>query len=84
MAYDITENKNDLHFIQNVEANSIIDHLDMECAHPELFTPNGPKRSINSDRFVIEVLELYQDKNVVTVSQNDVLALAMHFGIIGK
>ena len=79
--YDITENKRDLHFLTNVETNSRIEggemHMDTMCD-----IRNGVTRCINEEDYTYDVLELHQDKQMVEVSKNDVMAMAKHFGIV--
>ncbi len=82
MSYDITENKSDLHLLEDVEANRIVDEGEFFMENTFALMDCTPARCINEEDFEIEVLEIVQKGVTVVVSMYDVEAMARHFGII--
>jgi hypothetical protein len=64
--YDVTENKEDLHLLDNAEPNL----LSFNAANETYEFPD------------MDVIELYQGNKVIRVGRLDVLALARHFDLI--
>ncbi len=81
MGYDILDNKRDLHLLSNAEPNS---EFDKEGAMDDvaLLADCTSSRCVDKDKYNIDVLELYQDDSVVSISKLDAEAIAKHFGII--
>tara|TARA_Y100001956_G_scaffold4944_2_gene4472 strand:- start:549 stop:800 length:252 start_codon:yes stop_codon:yes gene_type:complete len=82
MSYDITEKREDLHLLDSVETNTILDAAEFYMESTYAMMDCTPARCINEEDFEFEVLEIEQKEKIITVSKYDVEAMAKHFGLI--
>lgn len=82
MNYDISENKSDLHLLDNVEPNIKIDNADLFMELSYAMMDCYGAKTISEDDFEYEILELHKGDIFINVSKYDVEAIAKHFGLI--